>query len=811
MNPTEPANNVNIEDEIKKSYLDYAMSVIVGRALPDVRDGLKPVHRRILFAMRELGNDYNKPYKKSARVVGDTIGKYHPHGESAVYDAVVRMAQDFSMRYPLVDGQGNFGSIDGDPPAAMRYTEVRMAKMAHEFVGDLDKETVDFTPNYDGSLEEPLVLPTRIPNLLVNGSSGIAVGMATNIPPHNLREITAAAIALIQNPNISVAQLMEKVPGPDFPTAGFIYGTAGIKEAYETGRGIIRMRARALIEKKGRLNRESIIVTELPYQVNKARMLEKVAELVRDKKITGIQEIRDESDREGMRVVFDLKRDENAGVILNQLYKYTQMQSTFGIIMLAIANRRPELMNLKEMLLHFVNFRKEVVIRRTQYELRKAEERAHILEGLKIALDNLDAIIQLIRSSKSVAEARQRLMENFELSEIQANAILDMRLQRLTALEREKIEEEYKKLIKDINRMREILANERLVMNIVEQELQEVTKSYGDDRRTEIIAETQEISVEDLITEEEMVVTISHKGYIKRNPISLYRSQRRGGKGVTGMETREDDFVERLFVASTHSMFLFFTNFGRLYWKKVHEIPQAGRVAKGKALVNLLDLRPGEWVATVLPVRNFEEDNNYVVMCTRRGYVKKTELKAFSNPRSIGIIALTIPEGDELIAVGLTEGTSDTFLASHKGKCARFDENEIRPMGRMARGVIGMRLESSDHVVGMELISNGTTLLTITENGYGKRTPIDQYRKTGRGAKGVITIQTTERNGMVVGFLQVTNDDEIMIITDVGKIIRMKVNGISIIGRNTQGVRLIGLDPGDKVVAVAKLAEKGEE
>ena len=811
MNPTDSPTNVNIEDEIKKSYLDYAMSVIVGRALPDVRDGLKPVHRRSLFAMRELGNDYNKPYKKSARVVGDTIGKYHPHGESAVYDAVVRMAQDFSMRYPLVDGQGNFGSIDGDPPAAMRYTEVRMAKVAQEFVSDLDKETVDFTPTYDGSMEEPVVLPSRVPNLLVNGSSGIAVGMATNIPPHNLREITAAAISLIQNPNISVAQLMEKVPGPDFPTAGFIYGSAGIKEAYETGRGIIRMRARALIEKKSRLNRESIVVTELPYQVNKARMLEKVAELVRDKKITGIQEIRDESDREGMRIVFDLKRDENAGVILNQLYKFTQMQSTFGIIMLAIANRRPELMNLKEMLLHFINFRKEVVIRRTRYELRKAEERAHILEGYKIALDNLDAVIKLIRSSKSVPEARQRLMEDFELSEIQANAILDMRLQRLTALEREKIEEEYKKLIKDINRMREILANERLVMNIVEQELEEVTKSYGDERRTEIMEETQEISVEDLITEEEMVVTISHKGYIKRNPISLYRSQRRGGKGVTGMETREDDFVERLFVASTHSMFLFFTNFGRLYWKKVHEIPQAGRVAKGKALINLLDLKPGEWVATVLPVRNFEEDDYYVVMCTRRGYVKKTELKAFSNPRSIGIIALTIPEGDELIAVGLTEGTSDTFLASHKGKCARFDENEIRPMGRMARGVIGMRLEASDHVVGMELITNGTTLLTITENGYGKRTPIEQYRKTGRGAKGVITIQTTERNGMVVGFLQVTNEDEIMIITDVGKIIRMKVNGISIIGRNTQGVRLIGLDPGVKVVAVAKLAEKGEE
>ncbi len=810
INPIDVIANISIEDEIKKSYLDYAMSVIIGRALPDVRDGLKPVHRRILFAMRELGNDFNKPYKKSARVVGDTIGKYHPHGDSAVYDALVRMAQDFSMRYIIVDGQGNFGSVDGDPAAAMRYTEVRMAKIAHQFIEDLDKETVDFSGNYDGSLDEPVVLPAKVPNLLVNGSGGIAVGMATNIPPHNLREVVDACVVLIRNPEATVDDLLSIISGPDFPTAGFIYGTQGIKEAYRTGRGIIRMRARALIEKKAKAGRESIIVTELPYQVNKARLLEKIAELVKDKKINGIQDIRDESDREGMRVVFELKKDENAPVILNQLYKFTQMQMTFGINMLAIANRRPELMNLRQMLIHFLNFRKEVVIRRTRFELRKAEERAHILEGLKIALDNLDEVISLIRGSQSVAEARQGLISRFELSEIQANAILDMRLQRLTGLEREKIEEEYRNLIRDITRMKEILANDRLVLEIVERELLEIKRDFGDDRRTEIIQDTEEINIEDLITEEEMVVTISHLGYIKRNPISLYRSQRRGGKGVTGMETREDDFVERLFISSTHSMLLFFTSLGRLYWKKVHEIPQAGRVAKGKALVNLLDLKAGETVATVLPVKTFD-DTQFVVMSTRKGYVKKTPLSAFSNPRATGIIALTIPDDDELISVGLTEGTSHIFIASNDGKCVRFDENEIRPMGRTARGVIGMRLEGKDHVVGMELPNHETTMLTVTENGFGKRTRDDEYRKTGRGAKGVITIQTTDRNGKVINFLQVSDEDEVMIITDVGKIIRMSVRGIPIIGRNTQGVKLIGLDPGDKVVAVGKMAERNEE
>ncbi len=807
MNTSEPTNNINIEDEIKKSYLDYAMSVIIGRALPDARDGLKPVHRRVLFAMRELNNDYNKPYKKSARVVGDVIGKYHPHGDSSVYDAVVRMAQNFSMRYPIIDGQGNFGSVDGDPPAAMRYTEVRMAKIAHEFISDLDKETVGFIENYDGSLTEPVVLPTKIPNLLVNGSSGIAVGMATNIPPHNLNEVLEAIFALIKDPLISISELMKFVPGPDFPTAGFIYGKSGIKEAYTTGRGIIRMRARALVEKKNRLNRESIIVTELPYQVNKARLLEKIAELVRDKKMTGIQDIRDESDREGMRIVLELKKDENASIILNQLFKYTQMQMTFGIIMLAIVNRRPELMNLKDALSHFIDFRKETVIRRIRFELRKAEERAHVLEGYKIALDNLDEVIAMIRSSASGPEARERLMARFAFSEIQANAILDMRLQRLTGLERDKIIQEYEAILKEISRMREILGNDRLIMKVVEDELLEIKNQYGDARRTEIVEETQEIGIEDLITEEEMVVTISHRGYIKRNPISLYRSQRRGGKGVTGMETHEDDFVERLFIASTHDTFMFFTNFGRLYWKKVHEIPQAGRLAKGRPLINLLELQPGENVATILPIRGFEEEK-FVVMSTRQGYVKKTLLSAFNNPRAKGIIALTIAEGDELIAVGLTEGKCDVLLASKKGKCARFDETETRPMGRTARGVIGMRIEEDDEVVSMELITTETTLLTITEHGYGKRTYADEYRKTGRGAKGVITIQTNERNGNVLGFLKVSDEDEIMMVTDGGKILRIGVSGISIIGRNTQGVRLINIDPGDRAVAVAKLAER---
>jgi DNA gyrase subunit A len=809
MHVAEVYPNVNIEDEIKKSYLDYSMSVIIGRAIPDVRDGLKPVHRRILFAMSDLSNDYNKPYKKSARIVGDVIGKYHPHGELAVYDALVRMAQDFSMRYPLIDGQGNFGSVDGDPAAAMRYTEVRMAKLAHELIRDIEKDTADFIPTYDGSMQEPTVLPAQIPNLLINGSSGIAVGMATNIPPHNLSEIVDGVIALIHNPAITAEELMSYIPGPDFPTAGFIYGTGGIKEAYRTGRGIIHMRARALVEKQLKLNKQSIVVTELPYQVNKARLLERIAEMVRDKKITGIQDIRDESDREGLRVVLELKKDENPGVILNQLYKFTQMQATFGIIMLAIVDRRPEVMCLKDALWHFVSFRKEVVIRRTRFELQKAEDRAHILEGLKVALDNLDAVIALIRSSRAVAEAREGLISRFALTARQANAILDLRLQRLTGLEREKVEEEYAGLMKEIARLKEILGSEHLLMKVIEEELTQIKNEYGDARRTEIVEETLEIEVEDLIVEEDMVVTISRKGYIKRNPISLYRSQRRGGKGVTGMETQEDDFVEHLFIASTHSMFLFFTSFGRLYWLKVHEIPQAGRLAKGKAVVNLLPLKEGERLATVLPVKSFEGEN-FVVMCTRRGYIKKVFLKAFSKPRTDGIIALTISPDDELIGVSLTDGSKHTFLASAQGKCIRFDEKEIRPMGRTARGIIGMRIGRDDRVVGMELVSGETTLLTLTEYGYGKRTKIEEYRITGRGGKGIITIQTSQRNGKVVGFLQVMNEDELMLITDGGKIIRMPVKGISIIGRNTQGVRLISVEPGEKVVGVAKVMEKEE-
>ena len=759
----------NIEDEMRRSYMDYAMSVIIGRALPDVRDGLKPVHRRVLYSMRELGNEYNKPYKKSARIVGDVIGKYHPHGDTAVYDTIVRLAQDFSLRYPLVDGQGNFGSVDGDSPAAMRYTEIRLTRLAQAFLEDLDKETVEFVPNYDGSLNEPTILPTSVPNLLINGSSGIAVGMATNIPPHNLREVVEGLLVLIDTPETTAVELARLIPGPDFPTAGFIYGTAGIRQAYETGRGVIKLRARAMIEKKKPQGRESIVVTELPYQVNKARLIEKIAELVKEKKIEGIQDLRDESDREGMRIVLDLKRDEPAEVILNQLYKFTAMETTFGIILLAIVNNRPQIMNLKTILFHFLDFRKEIIRKRTAFELREAEKKAHILEGLKIAIDHLDEVIALIRKAKNPLEAKEQLMARFEFTELQAQAILEMRLQRLTNLEREKIQRDYQEIIKTIERLRQILASEALILNIIREELLELQKKFGDDRRTEIIEDTTEIKLEDLIVEEDMVVTVSHTGYIKRNPVSLYRSQRRGGKGITGMETKEDDFVVHLFVASTHDQFLFFTNQGRLYWLKVHEIPQAGRMARGKALVNLLNLQPAEKVATILPVRTFEE-GKYLFMVTRKGLVKKTDMMAFSRPRQGGIIATTVGEGDEVMAAELTNGEQDIFLGTRSGLSIRFHEKEVREMGRQAQGVRGIQLREDDRVVGTAVLVREGTVLTVTENGFGKRTRTEEYRKQSRGGKGIITLKTTEKKGLVVGVLPVTDEDDLMIITDGEKL-----------------------------------------
>jgi len=800
------SESVTIEDEMKKSYLEYSMSVIVGRALPDIRDGLKPVHRRILFGMHDLRNYYNRPFKKSARVVGDVIGKYHPHGDAAVYDSIVRMAQDFAMRYPLIDGQGNFGSVDGDPAAAMRYTEVRMTRLAQDFLSDIDKETVDFMPNYDGSLREPVILPTTIPNLLINGAAGIAVGMATNIPPHNLGEICDAVIKIIEKPETDVETLLRIIPGPDFPTAGFILGRRGIREAYKTGRGIIKIRARAFVEKIGQ-NRERIVISEIPYQVNKAKLLEKIASLVREKKIEGISDIRDESDRDGMRVVVDVKRDGRSLVILNRLYKYTQMEVSLGIILLAIVNGRPQVLTLKEILEHFVAHRREMIIRRTIYDLKKAEERAHILEGLKKALDFLDEIIQLIRSSTDPKEAKSRLMADFDFSDVQAQAILDMRLQRLTGLEREKINAEYQDLIKSIARFKAILESDAMVLQIIKDETEEIRERYGDERRTEILEDAGEIDVEDLIADEDMVVTMSHQGYIKRNPISLYRAQRRGGKGMTGVKPKAEDFVEDLFVASSHDYFLFFTNLGRVYWKKVHEIPEAGRMSRGKAIVNLLELRRGEKVATTLAVKDFQE-GKYVVMATKNGLVKKTELLAYSRPRAGGIVAIKIREGDELIGVRVTNGEQDIFLTTRRGKSIRFNESELRSMGRVSSGNIGVRMEPGDEVVGMEALQEGASILTVTENGYGKRTRTEEYRRQARGGKGILTIKASVRNGPVVSSYQVTQTDQLMIITGHGKIIRLRVGDISIIGRNTQGVKLINLGEGEKVVGVAKLMEE---
>ncbi|MGB5983716.1 MAG: DNA gyrase subunit A [Desulfobacterales bacterium] len=801
---------ISIEREMRKSYLDYAMSVIIGRALPDIRDGLKPVHRRVLFAMHELKNDFNKPYKKSARVVGDVIGKYHPHGDSAVYDTIVRMAQNFSMRYPLVDGQGNFGSVDGDPPAAMRYTEVRMMALAHEMLADLDKETVDFVPNYDESLSEPAVLPARIPSLLVNGSSGIAVGMATNIPPHNLGEVIAALKAVIDTPEITWQELLALVPGPDFPTAGTIYGIQGIHEAYRSGRGIIRVRARVDVEKDPKSDQETIVVHELPYQVNKARLIEKIAALVRHKQLEGIRFVRDESDRRGMRIAIGLKRDQFSEVVINKLFKQTQLETSFGIIFLAVVNNRPELLTFKETLEHFIRHRKEVVTRRTRYELRKAEEKAHILEGLKIALDHLDEVVALIRKAGSPAEAKDGLMDRFQLSAIQAQAILDMRLQRLTGLERQKIIDDYEQTLKDIARYKEILADEQLVLNIIKDELNEIDEKYGDPRRTRIVEAAREITLEDMIAEEDMVVTVSHEGYVKRNPITLYESQHRGGKGKTAMGTKDEDFVEHLFVASTHHTFLFFTNQGRVYWLKVYEIPQAGRASRGKALVNLLQFQEGERLTAVLDVPDFQP-GSHILMATRNGLVKKSDIMAYSRPRVGGIIAIDLLPGDELIAARITDGSLNVFLGSSQGQAIRFHESNVRPTGRVARGVRGMRLNSGDRIVGMEVLSHGETLFVVTENGYGKRTNIDEYPLHYRGGKGVINVKTSKRNGLVVAMLLVAEDDDLMLITDGGKIIRMPVDGISVISRNTQGVKLMHRGREEHVVGAARLAEKDDD
>ncbi len=813
MPPDERLGQIAIEDEMRASYLDYAMSVIVGRALPDVRDGLKPVHRRILFGMNEMGLVHNRAYRKSAKIVGEIMGNYHPHGDSAIYDTLVRMAQDFNMRYVLVDGQGNYGSMDGDSPAAMRYTEARMTKLAEEMMADIDKETVDFGPNYDESRQEPLVLPTKVPNLLINGAGGIAVGYATNIPTHNIGEVIDGLLLLLENPDVTIAQLMKKIPGPDFPTAGFIYGMSGIKEAYETGRGLLSLRAKVVVESDERTERERLIVTEIPYQVNKAKLIEKIAELIQEDRIKGISDLRDESsDREGVRIVIDLKRNEIPLVILNNLYKHTQLETTFGVIMLALVNNRPEVLNLKQILHHFLEHRREVVVRRTIYELRKAEERAHILEGLKIALDNLDAVIALIRRSQSPDEARAGLIRQFSLTDIQANAILDMRLQRLTQLERAKLVEEYQEVLKQIEYLKSVLASQALVRSIIKDELTQLREDYKDDRKTQIVKEEAEISLEDLIAEEEVAVTISHAGYIKRNAASLYRAQRRGGKGKIGMGIKDEDFVETLFTASTHDTLLFFTDAGKVFWLKVHEIPEASRAAKGKALVNLLALTGSEKVTATLAVKDYPEDR-FVVMATKNGLIKKTELSAYSNPRQGGIIALGLEDGDKLIGVQVTDGQREILLGTKQGITIRFSEGDVRAMGRTAYGVKGITLEEGNEVIGMETITpdSTTAILTVTEGGYGKRTPVGEYRVQGRGGKGIISVKTTERNGLAIGFLQVRDSDEIMLMAAQGKVLRCKVGDIREIGRNTQGVRILDLDGDeDRVVAVARLADNGE-
>ena len=805
-----PAIPVIIEDEMKRSYLDYAMSVIVGRALPDARDGLKPVHRRILYAMNDLGSTHDKPFKKSARVVGDVIGKYHPHGDSAVYDAMVRMAQPWSMRHLLVDGQGNFGSVDGDSPAAMRYTEARMSRLSSELLADIDKETVDFSPNYDESLQEPVVLPAKYPNLLVNGSQGIAVGMATNIPPHNLGETINATIALIGNSEADDDELMQLMPGPDFPTGGFIYGRSGMRDAFSTGRGTVTMRARALVEIHPRTKRETLVVTELPYQVNKANLIENIADLVRDKKIEGIADLRDESDRDGMRIVIELKKGEIPEVVLNNLYKHTQLQCNFSYNQLALVDGQPRLCGVRELLLHFIDHRRQIVTRRCLFDLAKAEARAHILEGLLVALDNIDEVIKLIRASQSPVEAKAALMERFGLSEKQSQAILDMRLHRLTGLERDKIKAEYEEIQRLIARLKAILADERLLMGVIVEELEEVRDKYADPRRSEIMDDTAELSVEDLITEEDMVVTISNEGYIKRNPASLYRAQRRGGKGKTAMTTKDEDFVTQLMVASTHDYLLFFSDRGRVFRKKVYEVPQAGRAARGKAMVNLLPVEKDEKISATLAIREFD-DGHFIIMATENGVIKKTRLSEYSNIRANGIIAIKIDEDDNLIGVVVSNGSQDIMLSSSGGKAIRFSETDARPMGRSTRGVTGMRMPRGDRVISMTLVTDRATLLAVSQNGYGKRTSISEYNVQKRGGQGVFTLKTGGRNGEMIGALLVLDEDQVMMMTDTGRLVRIRMDGVSVIGRNTQGVKLISCDEGERVIGAVRVVERQEE
>jgi DNA gyrase subunit A len=834
---------VNLEDEMRQSYLDYAMSVIVGRALPDVRDGLKPVHRRALYAMSELGNDWNKPYKKSARIVGDVIGKYHPHGDTAVYDTIVRMAQPFSLRYMLVDGQGNFGSVDGDSPAAMRYTEVRMAKIAHELLADIDKETVDFVPNYDESESEPSVFPTRIPNLLINGSAGIAVGMATNIPPHNLNEVISACIALIDNPELGIKDLMEHVPGPDFPTAGIINGVRGIQEAYLTGKGRIYVRCRSHVERDEARGREAIIVTELPYQVNKARLLEKIAELVKEKKIEGISELRDESDKDGMRMVIELKRGEVPEVLLNNLYQQTQMQNVFGINLVALVDGQPRLLNLKEIIEAFIRHRRDVVTRRTVYELRKARDRAHVLEGLAVALANIDEVIQLIKSSTSRTEAKDGLLGRlwapgvvtdmleragagasrpadlgtdfgmveggYRLSDVQAQAILDLRLHQLTGLEQDKIVGEYKTLLEQIGELLGILNDPDRLMEVIRTELEDIRTQYGDARRTEIVEAHEDLTLEDLIAEEDVVVTLSHAGYAKSQPVSAYSAQRRGGRGKSATKVREEDFVDKLFIASTHDTILCFTSRGKAYWLKVYQLPQASRASRGKPIINLLPMEEDERVNAVLPVKAFTEDH-FVFMATASGTIKKTPLADFSRPRSNGIIAVDLRDGDYLVDVAITDGTRDVMLFSDAGKAIRFSETDLRPMGRTACGVRGIRLQPGQRVISLIIVDEGDVLMA-TEKGYGKRTAVSEYPVHGRGGQGVISIQGSERNGDVVGAVLVCEDDEIMLITNAGTLVRTRVNEISRLGRNTQGVRLINVGEDESLVGVERILEVEDE
>src|SRR5256884_3667910 len=803
---------VNIEAQMRESYRDYAMSVIIGRALPAARDGLKPVHRRILYAMFNEGLLHTHRYSKCAGVVGEVLKRYHPHGDSAVYDALVRLAQEWNVRYPLIDGQGNFGSIDGDSPAAYRYTECRLTELAEELLADIDRETVNFVPNFDDSTQEPLVLPSKVPNLLINGSSGIAVGMATNVPPHNLGEVCDALVALIEHPELTVDELMQYIPGPDFPTAGFICGQGPIREAYREGRGILTVRARATVETDEKSGRSAIIVTEIPYQVNKRRLIERIAELVNERKLDGIPSdgLRDESDRDGMRIVIELKRDAVAEVLLNQLYKHTPLEESFGVNMLAIVDGRPKLLNLKDALQVFLKHRREVVVRRTIYDLRKAEERLHILAGLKIAIEHLDEAIGIIRAATDPTSARERLMATLALSQLQAQAVLDMRLQRLTGPGRAKIVEEYAETEKAIARYRAILADEREIAKIIADELRALREKYGDERRTRIVDEAAAISVEDLIVEEDMVVTISHEGYIKRNAMALYRAQRRGGRGRIGATTREEDFVEHLFIASTHSYLLFFTTSGKVFWLKVHEIPQAGRAARGRSITNVLSLQPEEKLSAFLPVREFQE-GRYVLFATRRGLVKKTDLMQYASPRPSGIIAIALEEGDEVIGVRLTDGSREAILSTRDGQAIRFKEDEARPMGRDTYGVRGMKLDEGDEVVSLDLVEPGATLLAVSENGYGKRTEMDEYRLTRRGGKGIITMKTTDKTGRVIGVRMVTDDDQIMLVTSGGKVIRLRVNEIRVIGRNTQGVRLIGLEEGERVASVARLAEREDE